>query len=143
MREVVEHSDAVVILPIDEGGNVTLVRQYRYPISQDLLEAPAGGVDDGESPKQAAQRELQEEIGYSSNKLEYLGKFWSAPGFCTELMHAFVARDLVPSPLPPDEDEAIEVERYPLGSIRDMIRDERILDAKTIAAFWMALDQAD
>jgi ADP-ribose pyrophosphatase len=142
-REIVEHSNAVVIVPIDAADNVLLVRQYRYPIADDLLEAPAGGMDGDEGPHEAAQRELQEEIGFASERLEYLGKFWSAPGFCTELMHAFVARDLVPSQLPPDDDEAIVVEKHPLGAVRQMIRDGLIVDAKTIAAYWMAVDQAD
>ena len=69
-REVVEHADAVVVLPLDQSGRALLVRQYRYPIGQDLLEAPAGGIDPGESPEQAAQRELQEEIGYMSGCLD-------------------------------------------------------------------------
>ena len=139
-REVVEHSDAVVVLPVDRSGRALLVRQYRYPIGRDLLEAPAGGIDPGESPEQAAQRELQEEIGYRAGRLDGLGAFWTAPGFCTEYMYAYLARDLSPSSLPPDEDEDIVVERHSLDSIREMIRDGRIVDAKTIAAFWMALD---
>ena len=118
-----------------------LVRQYRYPIGKDLLEAPAGGIDSGESPEQAAQRELQEEIGYIAGSLERLGAFWTAPGFCTEYMYAYLARDLTPSSLAPDEDEEIVVERHSLDSVREMIRDGRIVDAKTIAAFWMALDR--
>ena len=142
-REVIEHSHAVVVLPIDDAGDALLVRQYRYPISRDLLEAPAGGMDAGESPAQAAQREMQEEIGYRAGRLEYLGQFWSAPGFCTELMHAFIARDLTPSSLPHDEDEIIAMETHSLDSIREMIRDGRIQDAKTIAAFWMARDRMD
>lgn len=141
LREVVEHSDAVVIVPVDHAGNVLLVRQYRYPVGRDLLEAPAGGVEPGELPEQAAQRELQEEVGHVSGRLEYLGAFWSAPGFCTELMHAYLARDMSPSRLFPDEDEEIVVERHSLDSVRQMIRDGRITDAKTIAAFWMAIDR--
>ena len=140
-REVVEHADAVVVLPLDQSGMALLVRQYRYPIGKDLLEAPAGGIDPGESPEQAAQRELQEEIGYIAGSLERLGAFWTAPGFCTEYMYAYLARDLTPSSLAPDEDEEIVVERHSLNSIRAMIRDGRIVDAKTIAAFWMALDR--
>ena len=140
-REVVEHADAVVILPIDQSGRALLVRQYRYPIGRDLLEAPAGGIDPGESPDQAAQRELQEEIGYIAGSLERLGAFWTAPGFCTEFMHAYLARDLSPSSLAPDEDEEIIVERHSLDSVREMMRDGRIVDSKTIAAFWMALDR--
>lgn len=140
-REVAEHADAVVVLPIDESGRALLVRQYRYPIGKDLLEAPAGGIDPGESPDQAAQRELQEEIGYKAGRLDGLGEFWTAPGFCTEYMYAYLAGDLSPSSLAPDEDEDIVVERHSLDSIREMIRDGRIVDAKTIAAYWMALDR--
>ena len=76
-----------------------------------------------------------------AGRLERLGAFWTAPGFCTEFMHAYLARDLSPSSLAPDEDEEIIVERHSLNSIRAMIRDGRIVDAKTIAAFWMALDR--
>lgn len=140
-REVAEHADAVVVLPIDESGRALLVRQYRYPIAQDLLEAPAGGIDPSEDPDEAAQRELQEEIGFKAGNLESLGGFWTAPGFCTEYMYAFLARDLSPSVLEADDDEAIVVERHTLDEIRAMIRDGRIVDAKTIAAFWMALDR--
>ena len=140
-REVVEHADAVVVLPIDQSGRALLVRQYRYPIGKDLLEAPAGGIDPGEEPDEAAQRELQEEIGYRAGRLERLGGFWTAPGFCTEYMYAYLARDLSESSLAPDEDEDITVERHSLDSIRTLIRDGRIVDAKTIAAFWMALDR--
>ena len=142
-REVVEHAGAVVVLPIDQSGVVLLVRQYRYPIGKDLLEAPAGGIDPGEAPEQAAQRELQEEIGHKAGRLDGLGEFWTAPGFCTEYMYAYLARDLSPSSLAPDEDEEIVVERHSLDSIRAMIRDGRIVDAKTIAAYWMALDRLD
>lgn len=140
-REVVEHADAVVVLPIDQSGRALLVRQYRYPIGKDLLEAPAGGIDPGEDPDEAAQRELQEEIGYRADRLDSLGGFWTAPGFCTEYMYAYIARDLSASSLAPDEDEDIVVERHSLDSVREMIRDGGIVDAKTIAAFWMALDR--
>ncbi|MXY42942.1 MAG: NUDIX hydrolase [Dehalococcoidia bacterium] len=140
-REVAEHADAVVVLPIDESGRALLVRQYRYPIGKDLLEAPAGGIDPGEDPDEAAQRELQEEIGYKAGRLDGLGGFWTAPGFCTEYMYAYLAGDLSPSSLAPDEDEDIVVERHSLDAIREMIRDGRIVDAKTIAAYWMALDR--
>ena len=84
---------------------------------------------------------MQEEIGYRAGRLDSLGAFWTAPGFCTEYMYAYLARDLSPSSLAPDEDEEIIVERHSLDSIRAMIRDGRIVDAKTIAAFWMALDR--
>lgn len=136
-REVVDHDNAVVIVPVDSEDNVLLVRQYRYPVEATLLEAPAGIIEDSEDPDEAAQRELQEETGYASRSLTPMGGFWSSPGFCTEFMYAYLARDLVPSPLSPDDDEFIEVERQPISRIPQLIRLGEIQDAKTIAALLM------
>lgn len=138
VREVVEHSAAVVIVPIDANDNVLLVRQYRYPAEQFVLEAPAGGVEDGESPDDCAQRELQEEVGYASRSMRPMGGFWSAPGFSTEFLYAYLAKDLVPSKLSADDDEAIEIIPTPLSNINRLIRLGEIQDAKTIAALLMA-----
>jgi ADP-ribose pyrophosphatase len=138
VREVVEHSAAVVIIPIDEDDNVLLVRQYRYPTEQFILEAPAGGVEEGESPDDSAQRELQEEVGYASKNMRAMGGFWSAPGFSTEFLYAYLAKDLVASKLSADDDESIEIIRTPLGNIDRLIRLGEIQDAKTIAALLMA-----
>ncbi len=138
LREVIDHRPAVVVVPIDDDDNVVLVRQYRYPIGSDLLEAPAGIVEESESPSEGAKRELQEEIGFSAKSLRSMGRFWTTPGFCNELMYAFVARDLVPSSLEPDPDEDITVERFPASRIPDLIRSGEIQDGKTIAALLMA-----
>jgi ADP-ribose pyrophosphatase len=138
VREVVEHSAAVVIIPIDEDDNVLLVRQYRYPTEQFILEAPAGGVEEGESPDDSAQRELQEEVGYASKNMRAMGGFWSAPGFSTEFLYAYLAKDLVASKLSADDDESIEIIRTPLANIDRLIRLGEIQDAKTIAALLMA-----
>ena len=100
-REVVEHAASVVVVPVDADRNVLLVRQFRYPVGHSPLEAPAGGVETGESPDDSAQRELQEETGYASRDLLTLGGFWMSPGSCTEYMHAYLARELVPSQLNP------------------------------------------
>ena len=137
-REVIDHANAVVIVPVDSEDNVLLVRQYRYAVEEMLLEAPAGLIDDSEDPDDAAQRELREETGYASRSLRPLGGFWSSPGFCTEYLYAYLARDLVPSPLSPDDDEFIEVERQPISRIPQLIRLGEIQDAKTIAALLMA-----
>ena len=83
-REVVEHVDCVVILPVDSNDNILLVRQYRHAVDKELLELPAGSIDPGETPEQAATRELREETGYKPGKLEGLGGFYAAPGYCTE-----------------------------------------------------------
>ena len=137
-REVVEHHGAVVVLPIDMDGNVLLVRQYRYPVKEMALEAPAGGIEPGELPEHAAVRELGEEVGVYPKTIEQVGQFWAAPGYCTEVLYAFVARDLVPSPLEPDEDEDIEIEKHPVSNLRAMIRSGDIQDAKTISVIQMA-----
>ena len=137
-REVVVRAPAVVIAPIDEDGNVVMVRQYRYPVEEALLEVPAGMVEPGEDPDDCAQRELQEETGYRANDLRSLGGFWSTPGYSSEYKYAYVARGLVPSKLEADYDEDIAVERYPLSEIPAMIREGRIRDAKSIAVLLMA-----
>lgn len=136
-REVVEHAASVVMVPIDDEDNVILVRQYRYAAGLALLEAPAGMVEPSESPGDCAQRELQEEIGYRANSMRPLGGFWSSPGFCTEYMYAFLAKGLVPSKLDADDDESINVEKFPLSAIPRLIRVGEIEDAKTIAALLM------
>jgi len=137
-REIVEHAAAVVIVPIDDEGNVVLVRQYRYPVEEALLEAPAGIIEDSELPDVCAQRELQEETGYRSGDLRSMGGFWSSPGFCTEYMHAYIAKDLTPSKLEADDDENIQVEKVPLSQVADLIRSGEIRDAKTVAVLLMA-----
>ncbi len=136
-REVVKHANAVVIVPIDDEDNVMLVRQYRYPTEQALLEAPAGGIEESETPDDCAQRELQEEVGFASRNLRNLGGFWSAPGFCDEFMYVYLAKDLIPSKLDSDEDENIQVETIPMSRIPQLIRLGEIQDAKSIAALLM------
>ncbi|MCH8949362.1 MAG: NUDIX hydrolase [Chloroflexi bacterium] len=136
-HDVVEHRGGVTLLPIDADGSVLFVSQYRHAIGRDLLELPAGTLDEGEEPEVCAQRELQEEVGYASQNLRALGGFWSTPGFCTEFMYAYLARDLVPSSLEADDDENIQVVRIPLSRIPKLIRLGEIQDAKTIAALLM------
>ncbi len=137
-REIVEHSHAVCIVPIDDGGNVVLVRQYRKPAEGALLEVPAGGVEDGEVSEEAVLRELQEEIGYTADHLEHLSSFWVAPGWATEYMHAYLATGLRESRLEGDEDENIEVVRLPFNEAVAMFKTGEINDGKTIAALLLA-----
>ena len=137
-REIVEHSHAVCIVPVDEDGNVVLVRQYRKPAEEALLEVPAGGVEEGEVSEEAVLRELQEEIGYTAGSLQHLSSFWVAPGWATEFMHAYLATDLTPSRLEADEDENIEVVRMPFDDALAMPRTGEIQDGKTIAAMLLA-----
>ena len=139
-REIVEKQDAVVIVAIDNDDTVLLVRQWRDAIKENLLEAPAGTLERDESPDDCAQRELQEEVGYASMNLRPLGGFWTTPGFCNEFMYAYLARDLVKSKLPADEDEFIKVERIDIPKIPQLIRVGEITDAKTIAALLMSIN---
>ena len=137
-REIVEHSHAVCIVPIDNDGNVVLVRQYRKPAEDALLEVPAGGVEDGEISEEAVLRELQEEIGYTADHLEHLSSFWVAPGWATEYMHAYLATGLRESRLDGDEDENIQVVRLRFDEAVSMLKTGEINDGKTIAALLLA-----
>jgi len=132
-REVVEHSDCVAIVAIDNGDNVLLVNQYRQAIGKELLEIPAGGIDPGEDATAAVRRELREETGFLPRRVERLGGFYSSPGFCTEYLHLYLALDLVSSPLQAEDTEIIKVVRMPVSQIPELLSSGRICDAKSIA----------
>ena len=93
-REVVRHPGGVCVLALDQDGQVTLVRQYRYPMGEHIIELPAGKLDPGEEPSVAARRELEEETGLRAGKLTYLGYLLASPGFCDERLHMFLAQEL-------------------------------------------------
>jgi len=131
-REVVEHGEVVAVVPLLEGEDVLLVRQYRLPAAQTLLEVPAGGVDEGEKPEEAAQRELGEECGQRAGRLERLGGFYVSPGFCSEFIHVFLATQLRPVRARPEPDEEIAVVRLPLAEALRLIRRGEIRDGKSI-----------
>jgi len=138
-REVVEHVDCVVILPIDSKGYILLVRQFRHAVNIDMLELPAGSIDPGETPEEAATRELREETGFKPGKLEKLGGFYSAPGYCTEYLHFFRASQLVKNPLTAEDTDEIEVVPVSPADVPGLITSGKICDAKTIAGFRIAL----
>ncbi|MDM7998856.1 MAG: NUDIX hydrolase [Dehalococcoidia bacterium] len=137
-REVVEHAECVVIMPVDSKGNVLLVRQYRHAVDERLLELPAGSIDPGETAEEAAVRELREEIGCRPTKLQRLGGFYAAPGYCTEYLHFFRAAGLKKSPLTAEDTDEIEVVPVKPGDIPALIESGQICDAKTIAGFRIA-----
>ncbi|MEE8419726.1 MAG: NUDIX hydrolase [Dehalococcoidales bacterium] len=139
-REVIEHSDCVAIVAVDADDNVLLVRQYRHAVGKELLEVPAGGIDAGEGPAEAVSREMQEETGYRPGKIERLGGFYSAPGFCTEYLHLYLARDLTSSQLYAEDTEIIRLERVPINEITDLITSGQIEDAKSIAGLLTYLE---
>lgn len=140
-KEIVEHPDSVGIVAVS-GSEVILVTQYRHTSGRLLLEIPAGKIEKGETPRQAAVREMAEEIGYSG-KLEPLMKWYLAPGYSTELMHVFVAtrlRKIERGPL--DDDENIRIKKMKLdAAVRKCLSGE-IKDSKTVAAL-LAYNQSD
>lgn len=131
-REVVVHRGAVAVVPILEEGNVLLVKQFRYPVGEVLLEIPAGTLKEGEDPKECALRELEEETGYSGD-LSYLCTLFLAPGYSTERIHLFMATNLRRTRSNPDEDEILESIEIPLEDAISMIKDGKIKDAKSVA----------
>ena len=130
-REVVEHSGGVVIIPVI-GSKVILIRQWRYPVGQQLIELPAGKLDKGEEPFLAAQRELTEETGYTAKKWEPLGYIYTTPGFCNEKIHLYKATDLEYSGTNFDFGEIIEPFTVEIKDAMKMIKENKIVDAKTI-----------
>ena len=140
--EVVEHPGGVTLLAVDADDRVYFVRQYRHPAGRELLELPAGTLDPEEAPETCAERELQEEAGYRPRRLQRLGGFFLAPGYCTEYQHVFLATDLEPSVLEGDED-AIHPVALPLEEALRLIRTGQIEDAKTIAALLLYLESRE
>jgi ADP-ribose pyrophosphatase len=148
-REVVEHPGAVCVVAI-LGEDVLMVRQYRTPVAQVMLELPAGTLDrmpDGsiEDPTRAAPRELGEETGYDAETWRSLGRFWTAPGFTDELMHLYLATDLKPMRdyRGPDEDEYLDVVQMPWREAVDLAEGGHIRDAKTIVGLLRLARLAD
>jgi ADP-ribose pyrophosphatase len=129
-REVVRHPGAVAVIPL-KGDDLLLVRQYRYPIEQLTLEIPAGKLDPGEEPMVCAGRELREETGYRGT-LEFLGTFFTTPGFTDEVMHLYSATDLVWDPLSADDDEFLNVVSIPWVEAKEKAFAGEFNDAKTI-----------
>ena len=136
--EIIEHGGSVVIIPIDENGNVLLVRQYRHAAGGDLLELPAGTLDEDEKPEACAAREIREETNMAAGMLKKLGDFYLAPGYSTEFMHVFLATDLSYNPLEEDEDEFLSVEALPVAEAIQKAERGEIPDAKSLAALFLA-----
>ena len=141
-RAVVFHPGAVAIVPLLPDGRVVLIRQYRHATGEVLLELPAGTRDQpGEAPIDTAARELIEETGYRAGHLEQLSDFYTAPGFCNELMSLYLATGLTLGDQRLMDDEAIAVEVLPLSDALGLIADGTIRDAKTIIGLLLARDR--
>lgn len=137
-REIVEHTGAVAIVPLLDTTKVVMVKQYRQPAGQVLLEIPAGSMDRDEDPETCASRELMEEIGYAPGKLTRMFSTYLAPGYSEEMLHTFLAEDLTPKRADMDADEFIEVVTVELEDAVEMIRSGEIKDAKTVCGLLMA-----
>ncbi len=133
-REVVEHPGGVGVLPLDEEGRVTVVRQYRYPFSAPLLEIPAGKLERGEDHRVCGLRELEEEVGLRCDEFTYLGGLYLSPGYSTEVLHLYLARKLHQVNCHPDEGEFLEIEKLPFDELYKKVMANEIHDAKTVAA---------
>lgn len=141
-REVVFHPGAVAIVPLLPDGRVIMIRQYRHATGEVLLEIPAGTRDiPGEAPRDTAARELIEETGYRAGTLTHLSDFYTAPGFCNELMSLYLATDLAPGDQNLMDDEAISVEAFTLDEAQALIAGGSIRDAKTIVGLLLAREQ--
>lgn len=132
VREIVEHRGAVAIVALDEQNRVLMVRQYRSGAGREMLEIPAGTLEDGEDPLLCANRELAEETGYHAAQWKFLGMFYTSPGFCTEKMNLYLARQLTQGTAHPEADELIHAELVPLDRLLTQITRSEIVDAKTI-----------
>ncbi len=139
--ECIRHPGGALAVPVTAGGELILVRQYRFAVQGRLLEFPAGTVEPGESPQATIEREIQEEIGYRAHTWRSLGPFALAPGYTDEFIYPFLATDLEPLPQPPagDADEDIEVVVMGRDRLQQAIVNGEGVDAKTIASFFLAL----
>jgi len=136
--DLVRHNPSISVIPVTADGKLLFVRQYRVGVAGTLLELPAGVLDEGEDPLVGARRELREETGMDAAELVKLGQAYLAAGYCNELMHFFLARQLSPAPLAQDEDEFLDLEALPIAEAYAMARRGEIHDSKTLAALFLA-----
>lgn len=135
--DLVRHPGAVAILPINEEGNLLFIRQWRRAIGSILLEIPAGTLENKEHPIDCAKRELREETGFSAGTLIPLGGFYTAPGFCNEFIHLFLAKDLSLDPLWADDTDYIDLTPLSFERALTLSRTGEIVDSKTLSALYL------
>ena len=139
-REIVEHPGAVTVVAIDRSGMLTLVRQRREAAREELVELPAGTLEEGESPLESARRELEEETGLIGGRWREVTAFYTTPGFCRERMHLFFAHDLEQGTASPAEDEELEIVRWPATEIASRLPE--VEDAKTLVGLLLYLRES-
>ncbi len=137
-REIVRHPGAVCVIPVTENGDVIMVKQFRYPFGEVLLEIPAGKLEPGEDPLEAVKRELEEESGAVAGKIEHLGEIYTTVAIFDEKIQLYIATDLTFISSHPDEDEFLEVTKIPLKTLVKMVMDGEIKDSKTQIAILKA-----
>ncbi len=139
LREVVRHKGAAAVVPVDQNGMVTLVRQHRVAVDMVTLEIPAGKLDHvGEDPLRCAHRELEEETGLQAGKMELLCPMVTTPGFCTERVSIYLATELTPHQAHLDEDEFLHVTRLPLRQAAELVMSGELCDGKTALGILLA-----
>jgi ADP-ribose pyrophosphatase len=137
VREVILHNGGAVVLPVTNDGKIVLVKQYRYPFDEFMYELPAGKLEKNEDPKECATRELTEETGYTSEKISFLGKVYTSPGFCNEILYVYLAENLVAGDHDREEGEdGMEVYELTIDEIDKMMMEGKIVDGKTISGLY-------
>ena len=137
-REVVRHPGAVCVIPVTDEGEVIMVKQFRYPFGEVLLEVPAGKLEPGEDPLDAVKRELEEESGAVAGCIKHIGELYTTVAFLDERIHVYLATDLTFIDSHPDDDEFLEVTKIPLCDLVDMVMRGEIKDSKTQVAILKA-----
>ncbi len=136
--DLVNHRGAVTLVPVDQEGKIWFVTQFRLGAMEELLELPAGVMEENESAEDSAAREIREEIGMAARELRELGQFYMAPGYSSEYMHVFLASGLFPSALDQDADEFLQIRAIPIKQVYEMARTNQIHDGKTLSALLLA-----
>lgn len=137
-REIVRHPGAVCVLPLTSDGEVIMVKQFRYPFNEVMLEIPAGKLEFGEDPYEAVKRELEEESGVVAGKIEHICELYTTVAIFDERIQVYLARELTFTESHPDEDEFLEVTKIPLDTLVSMVMNGEIKDAKTQIAILKA-----
>jgi ADP-ribose diphosphatase len=139
IREIAVHPGGAVAVPVKNDGKIIMVNQFRYPFQKNVLELPAGKLDKGEDPYVCAVRELEEETGYKAKNVKKIGHIYTTPGFCTEVLHIYLAKDLLAGSHSREEGElGMEVLELTMDEIETKIKTGDIVDAKSICGIYLA-----
>ena len=139
--DIIDHPASVTIVPVDGRGGIWFVRQYRHAAEGELLELPAGTLNAGEDPQACAERECREEVGMAPGRLTLIGECWLVPGYATEYMYFYLAEDLAPAPLTPDEDEEIQAVLMTQEEAKALAARGELRDAKSIVGLFLLLNR--